>query len=34
VELIETSTFTRQITALLGDDDYGAFQADWRLILG
>jgi len=26
VELIETSTFTRQITALLGDEDYGAFQ--------
>jgi hypothetical protein len=27
VELIETSTFTRQITALLGDEDYGAFQS-------
>jgi len=27
VELIETSTFTRQITALLGDGDYGAFQS-------
>lgn len=26
VELIETSTFTRQITALLSDEDYGAFQ--------
>ena len=27
VELIETSTFTRQITALLSDEAYGAFQA-------
>jgi len=27
VELIETSTFTRQITALLSDEDYGAFQS-------
>lgn len=27
MELIETSTFTRQITALLGDEDYGAFQS-------
>jgi hypothetical protein len=27
VELIETSIFTRQITALLGDDDYAAFQS-------
>jgi len=27
VELIETSAFTRQITALLGDEDYGAFQS-------
>jgi len=27
VELIETSTFTRQITALLGDEEYGAFQS-------
>jgi hypothetical protein len=27
VELIETSIFTRQITALLGDEDYGAFQS-------
>jgi hypothetical protein len=26
VELIETPTFTRQITALLSDKDYGAFQ--------
>jgi hypothetical protein len=26
VELIETSTFTRQITALLSDDDYREFQ--------
>ena len=26
MELIETSTFTRQITALLSDEDYGAFQ--------
>ena len=26
VELIETSTFTRQITALLSDEEYGAFQ--------
>jgi hypothetical protein len=27
VELIETSIFTRQITALLGDDEYGEFQS-------
>ena len=27
VELIETSTFTRQITALLSDEEYGAFQS-------
>jgi len=27
VELIETSTFTRQITALLSDEDYGVFQS-------
>ncbi len=27
MELIETSTFTRQITALLSDGDYGAFQS-------
>ena len=27
MELIETSTFTRQITALLGDEDYGTFQS-------
>jgi hypothetical protein len=27
VELIETSTFTRQITALLGDEEYGVFQS-------
>ena len=27
MELIETSTFTRQITALLSDQDYGAFQS-------
>jgi hypothetical protein len=27
VELIETSTFTRQIAALLSDEDYGAFQS-------
>jgi hypothetical protein len=26
VELIETSTFTRQMTALLSDEDYGEFQ--------
>ena len=26
-ELIETSAFTRQITALLSDEDYGAFQS-------
>ena len=25
--MIETPTFTRQITALLGDEDYGAFQS-------
>ena len=27
MELIESSIFTRQITALLGDEDYGAFQS-------
>ena len=27
VELIETSTFTRQITALLSDEEYGEFQS-------
>jgi len=27
VELIETSIFTRQITALLSDEDYGKFQS-------
>jgi len=27
VELIETSTFTRQITALLSDQEYGEFQS-------
>ena len=27
MELIETSTFTRQITALLTDEDYGVFQS-------
>jgi len=27
VELIETSTFTRQITALLDDEEYGGFQS-------
>ncbi len=27
MELIETSTFTRQITALLSDEDYGEFQS-------
>ena len=27
MELIETSTFTRQMTALLGDEDYGEFQS-------
>ena len=27
VELVETSTFTRQIAALLSDKEYGAFQA-------
>jgi hypothetical protein len=32
VELIETSTFTRQITALLSDEDYGAFQSGWQRI--
>lgn len=26
MELIETSTFTRQMTALLSDEDYRAFQ--------
>ena len=27
MELIETSTFTKQITALLSDEEYGEFQA-------
>ena len=27
MELIETSTFTRQITALLSDEEYGGFQS-------
>ncbi len=27
MELIETPTFTRQIKALLADDDYGEFQS-------
>jgi hypothetical protein len=27
VELIEAPSFTRQITALLGDEDYGDFQS-------
>ena len=27
MELIETSTFTRQIAALLSDEEYGAFQS-------
>jgi len=27
VELIETSTFTRRITALLSDEEYGEFQS-------
>jgi hypothetical protein len=27
MELIETSTFTRQITALLRDEEYGEFQS-------
>ena len=27
MELIETSTFTRQITTLLSDEEYGEFQA-------
>ena len=27
MELIETSTFTRQMTALLSDEDYGDFQS-------
>jgi hypothetical protein len=27
VELIETSTFTKEITALLSDDEYGEFQS-------
>ena len=27
MELIETSVFTRQITALLRDEEYGAFQS-------
>ena len=31
MELIETSTFTRQITALLSDD-YGPFSPGWQRI--
>ena len=27
MELIETSTFTRQMSALLSDEDYGEFQS-------
>ena len=27
VELIETSTFTKQISGLLGDEEYGTFQS-------
>jgi hypothetical protein len=27
VELVETSIFTRQITALLSDEEYGGFQS-------
>ena len=27
MELIETSTFTRQMMALLSDEDYGEFQS-------
>ena len=27
MELIETSTFTRQMTALLSDEEYGEFQS-------
>jgi RelE toxin of RelE / RelB toxin-antitoxin system len=27
VELIETSTFTKQITSLLSDEEYGEFQS-------
>jgi hypothetical protein len=27
VELIETSTFTKQISGLLGDEEYGIFQS-------
>ena len=27
MELIETSTFTRQMTALLSDEDFGEFQS-------
>jgi hypothetical protein len=27
VELIETSTFTKQISGLLGDEEYGKFQS-------
>ena len=27
MELIETSTFTRQVTALLSDEEYGGFQS-------
>ena len=27
MELIETFTFTRQITGLLSDEDYGVFQS-------
>jgi hypothetical protein len=32
VELIETSTFTRQITALLSDEDYAPFSPGWQRI--
>jgi hypothetical protein len=32
VELIDTSTFTRQITALLSDEDYGRFSPGWQRI--
>ena len=27
MELIETSTFTKQVTALLSDEEYGEFQS-------
>jgi hypothetical protein len=33
LELIETSTFTKQITALLGDEEYGEFRPALRPIL-